>query len=81
MASRMDCRMLVQLVTEYLEGAMVEEERLQFEAHLGRCPPCETYIVQIRKTIEVCGSLPPEAIPEDAKKTLMAAFEGWKATR
>ena len=80
-ADRLNCQMLVQLVTEYLEGALIDDERARFEAHLARCPPCETYLVQIRRTIEICGSLPAESIPEDAKRDLLAAFEGWKASR
>jgi anti-sigma factor RsiW len=77
----MNCPALVQLVTEYLEGAMLTEDVARFEEHLQRCPPCEVYLVQIRRTIEVCGKLPAEAIPDDAKATLMAAFEDWKVAR
>ncbi len=80
-ADRLNCQMLVQLVTEYLEGALIDEEKVRFEAHLARCPPCGTYLVQIRRTIELCGSLPAETIPADAKRDLLAAFEGWKASR
>ncbi|MCA9843119.1 MAG: zf-HC2 domain-containing protein [Dehalococcoidia bacterium] len=81
MPERMTCPVLVQLVTEYLEGVMPPEDAAQFEEHLGRCPPCEVYLVQFRKTIEICGRLPEEVLPVEVKETLLAAFENWKANR
>jgi anti-sigma factor RsiW len=73
--------MLVQLVTEYLEGALVDEDRLRFEAHLGRCPPCEVYLVQMRRTIDVCGHIRSHAISAEIRESLLTAFEGWKVGR
>jgi anti-sigma factor RsiW len=36
------CRELVELVTDYLEGALAPAERARFEAHVADCPGCET---------------------------------------
>jgi anti-sigma factor RsiW len=57
------CREVVELVTEYLEGAMPPEDREVFERHLLVCPPCATYLDQIRSTV---------------MDGLLDAFRGWK---
>jgi len=44
----MTCRELVELVTEYFEGALDEAERERFEEHLAACPGCEHYVEQMR---------------------------------
>jgi anti-sigma factor RsiW len=47
----LSCRALVELVTEYLEGALSDGERVRFEAHLARCAGCEAYLEQVQATI------------------------------
>jgi anti-sigma factor RsiW len=47
------CRELVELVTDYLEGALAPAERARFEAHLADCPGCERYLEQLRATIAI----------------------------
>ena len=36
----MSCQEIVELVTDYLEGALSSTDRKRFEAHLGNCPHC-----------------------------------------
>ena len=45
------CRELVELVTDYLDGALPASERHKFEAHVAECPGCDAYIEQIRSAI------------------------------
>jgi anti-sigma factor RsiW len=45
------CRELVELVTDYLDGALPAAERNSFEAHMATCPGCEIYVKQFRPTI------------------------------
>ena len=54
--SPLSCKELVELVTEYLDGAMSEPERARFDAHLGICPPCVEYVAQIGRTIQAVGA-------------------------
>ena len=79
MNARMElsCRELVELVTDYLEGALSEEERLRFDDHIGRCGACKIYLEQIRQTISLLGHLPPEALSPQAEAELLEAFRGW----
>ena len=76
---QLSCRELVELVTDYLEGALPEEERLRFEDHIGRCGGCKIYLEQIRQTISLLGHLPEQALSPDAERELLEAFRGWRA--
>jgi len=49
----MTCQQLVELVTDYFEGAMAPAERDRFEAHLKVCPGCEYYLEQMRTTMRL----------------------------
>jgi anti-sigma factor (TIGR02949 family) len=52
----MSCKELVELVTDYLDGAMPDDDRARFEAHLALCPPCVEYLAQIESTIRAVGA-------------------------
>jgi anti-sigma factor RsiW len=76
-AEDLTCRELVELVTEYLEDALSERERARFEAHLVSCPGCGAHLAQVRETIRILGTVPPESLSEEAERDLLAAFRGW----
>jgi hypothetical protein len=72
------CRELVELVTDYLEGALSLVERHRFEIHLGTCKVCPRYVEQLRTTVRVLGRLGEDDVPEPAKTALLDAFRAWK---
>ena len=78
-ASELTCQELVELVTDYLEGALPATERARFEEHLADCPYCRTYLEQMRQTIRLLGALPAETIAPEAESTLLSAFRDWRA--
>ena len=47
----MTCREVVELVTDYMDGALSWRRRRQFEKHLADCPDCTRFIEQMRVTI------------------------------
>ena len=59
---QLSCRELVELVTDYLEGALSAEERLRFDEHIGICDGCRIYLEQMRQTIVVAGRLSEESL-------------------
>ena len=73
------CRELVELVTDYLEGALRLPERRRFERHLRSCVACPRYVEQLRATIRVLGRLGEEDLKEPVRSTLLAAFRTWKS--
>ena len=72
------CRELVEIVTDYLEGALSPEERIQFEKHLVMCDGCAIYLDQMRESIRLTGMLREEHVSEEARERLVEAFRGWK---
>ena len=56
---RLACQQVVELVTEYLDGAMEPRRRARFEAHLAACDGCSNYLEQFRTTVAVAGRLGP----------------------
>jgi anti-sigma factor RsiW len=74
------CRELVELVTDYLEGALEPGEALRFDEHLTGCAGCRTYLDQMRTTIAITGRLAPDRIPIAVRERLMEAFRAWRAT-
>lgn len=45
-----DCQMLVELVTDWLEGELPEPTRDELELHVATCAGCIAYVEQMRAT-------------------------------
>ena len=75
------CQELVELVTDYLEGALSAAEMERFEQHLTECNGCGAYLDQIRTTIALTGRLTSETIPPAARDELLHVFSTWNAAR
>jgi hypothetical protein len=75
------CRELVELVTPYLENAMPANERALLERHLAECDGCQTYVQQMRLTIEAVGHVPDEAITSQTREQVLAIFRAWRDER
>jgi anti-sigma factor RsiW len=69
-----DCAEVVELVTDYLEGAVDEPLRAEIEAHLALCPGCDAYLAQMRATIDLLGHVPVETLSPQAREELVTAF-------
>jgi predicted anti-sigma-YlaC factor YlaD len=76
---QLSCRELVELVTDYLEGALSEVDRARFEDHIRPCDGCRIYVEQMRQTIELVGQLSVEALTPEAERDLLQAFRGWRS--
>ena len=76
----LSCQELVELVTDYFDGALKPRDRARFEAHLDDCTGCARYVEQMRTTIVVTGATAGlENRPEVAG--LLKAFRGWHGAR
>ena len=75
----MPCQELVEVVTDYLDGALAEIDRRRFEAHLAECGACRDYLGQMRSTIQAVGRLDADTLPEETRQGLLEAFRGWHA--
>ena len=75
------CVEFVEVVTDYLEGAMDARDRARLEAHLTECDGCTRYLAQIRLTIELTGRLTTDdvdALGPSAREELLAVFREYR---
>jgi anti-sigma factor RsiW len=71
------CQELVELVTDYLEGALPPGEVARFEAHLAVCAGCEIHLEQVRTTIALARARGDAAEPPDVSQ-LLEAFRAYR---
>ncbi len=73
-----ECRQLVELVTDYVEGVLDAATRAELEAHLQLCGACAEYVRQMRTTMQMVGSVPLESLSDDTKSALLTAFRDFR---
>ncbi len=78
MANELTCRELVELVTDYFENALSETERARVREHLASCDGCDTYVEQMRQTIQTLGKLEEKDVSPEAEEKLRRVFWKWK---
>jgi len=72
------CKQVVELVNDYLEGALPFEERTCFERHLADCEGCTEYVRQLRQLSRAATRLREEGLPANMREGLLEAFRNWK---
>jgi hypothetical protein len=75
------CQRAVEVVTGYLEGTLARAGRRRFEEHLADCPHCTEYLAQMRKTIELTGSLAPDHLTPQMRDQFIAIYRHRRARR
>jgi anti-sigma factor RsiW len=72
------CQEVVELVSDYLEGALSRGERRRFERHLAGCPHCTEYLAQMRETIRLTGRLVGEDLSPQMREEFTELFRRWR---
>jgi anti-sigma factor RsiW len=75
------CQQVVELVTDYLEGALSRRARRRFEKHLAGCPHCTEYLAQMRETIRLAGRVTPEDLTPQMREDLTDLYRRWRDER
>jgi hypothetical protein len=80
MAEHLSCQEIVELITDYLEGALPRDTVRLFEEHLNFCDGCVTYLDEMRATIAAVGrvDIVEEEIPDETRESLLTAFRHWQ---
>ena len=73
------CQQAVELVTDYLEGALSRRDRRRLEAHLQACPNCTAYLEQIRITIALTGAVGTDELSPEARRDLSELYRKWRS--
>ncbi|HMJ40195.1 MAG TPA: zf-HC2 domain-containing protein [Verrucomicrobiae bacterium] len=74
----MNCRQVVELMTEYIEGTLSIDERTRFEEHIAGCDGCRAYLAQMRTARQLTRRLADEPIPPTLERELLDAFRNWR---
>jgi len=77
----MTCRQVVELMTDYLEGALSAVDRARFEQHIAGCDGCTAYLAQLRMARKIMGKLADEPVPPAVERDLLEAFRTWRSAR
>jgi anti-sigma factor RsiW len=80
----MNCRQVVELMTDYLEGALSAIDRARFEEHIAGCDGCTAYLAQLRTARKIMGRLArlaDEPVPASVERDLIEAFRSWRSAR
>jgi anti-sigma factor (TIGR02949 family) len=65
-----ECREVIDLLTEYLEGDLAPAESRRLAAHLAGCDACSEFLKSLR-TVRAAAKTPvAEAVPEDCRRAL-----------
>jgi anti-sigma factor RsiW len=72
------CQQAVELVTDYLEGALARRDRRRFERHLAGCPHCTEYLAQMRTTIRLTGAVTPEDLTPQMRSDLIELYRNFR---
>jgi len=78
------CNELVEVVTDYLDGALPPDLARRLEEHLSVCPGCASVLEQFRVVLRVSGRLREDDVqrlPEAEQASLMQAFRDWSSSR
>jgi anti-sigma factor RsiW len=75
------CQQVVELVTNYLEGALSRRDRRRFEHHIAGCPHCTAYLEQMRETLRLTGQLVPEDLSTEMQREFGEIYERWQDER
>ena len=77
---QMVCVELVELVTDYLEGALSRSARRRFESHLAQCPHCTEYVSQIQVTISMTGRVELPPMSDELQQDFAELYQRWMSS-
>ena len=66
------CASGVELLMDYLEGAVSEEVRQALDAHVAGCARCLAFVAAYRETPRIMREATATAIPADVQQSLHA---------
>lgn len=78
----MECKQLVALLSEFIDGQLPDHLCQEIQAHIADCEPCVAFVNTLRKTIQMCQQLPQQPLPDELKsrlkELLQNEFNTWK---
>lgn len=73
------CQQVVEMISDYLEGALPASERRRLDHHLAGCPHCSAYLAQMRETLRLTGRLVPADLSPEMQREFSDVFRRWRS--
>lgn len=75
------CKDVVELVSEFLGGAMSPADRARIEQHLLVCPPCTIHVAHVKSLVARLADLRGGGKAVEVGASLIDAFRHWTQTK
>jgi len=64
------CREAIDVLADYLEGALTDTHLAELEVHLADCPPCQAYLNTYRQTRSLTARTERVEMPPEMRRRL-----------
>jgi len=71
----MKCEQVKNILSEYLEGIVSEEQKKQIEKHLGICKECSEHLLLLKNTVNLVNNLPEVCVPAGLASAVMEKIQ------
>ena len=65
-----ECREVIDLLTEYLEGGLSAAETDRLQAHLALCDACSEFLKSLQTVRAAAGTPKAASVPDDCRQAL-----------
>jgi len=79
MKDRVVCASGVELLMDYLEGALPEDLRTDLGTHVAACPRCTAFVASYRETPRILREATVAALPADLGESLLTFLRARRA--
>jgi anti-sigma factor RsiW len=69
------CRKVAELLIDYVEGSLPDDQHSLLQRHLCGCVPCAIYMHTYHETIRLTRALPDEPLPQELAMRLKAVLK------
>ncbi len=76
--SRLVCQQAVELMSDYLDGALSRRNRRRLEKHLALCDACTAFLEQLRVTIMASGVVTPDDLSPETLHAFTELYERYR---
>jgi anti-sigma factor RsiW len=73
------CQKVVEMVSDYLDGALSVRDRRRIEHHLAGCPHCSAYLAQMQETLRLTGRLVPDDLTPEMQREFSEIYRRWQS--
>ena len=69
------CRKVTEILIDFVDGTLPDDQRTMLERHLCGCVPCAIYMHTYHDTIRLTRALPDEPLPDEFATRLKAMLD------